>query len=183
MGVNFLNVKQNAPQGGGEIEGELGRVVGGEDEGVGEGGGRKGGGEEGLVVDVGGLVRVRGVVGVGHCEVGAMGLCSLASLWSCPGVEAWVGCLAVFPAKRMVRAQSSRNGGQVVGFGSHNFQAGVGGPSDMQLAHGPAIAVHAWLWELFRAVSCEVIAVFLKLWYLFLPVYGAGPWEQHDTDH
>lgn len=30
----------------------------------------------------------------------------------------------------------------------------------MQLAHCPAIAVHAWLWELFRAVSCEVIAVF-----------------------
>lgn len=69
VGVDFLDVKEDAGERGGEVEGGVGGVVGGEDEGVGEGGGGEGGIEEELVVDVGGvggfcLV----VVGGGHCR-------------------------------------------------------------------------------------------------------------------
>jgi len=55
VGVDFLDVEEHTGEGGGEVEGGIGRVVGAEDEGVGEGGGGEGGGEEELVVDVGGV--------------------------------------------------------------------------------------------------------------------------------
>ena len=64
MGVYFLSVEEHAREGRGEIEGCVGGVVGCEDEGVGELGGGEVGGEEGLIVDVG------GVFFSCHCEGG-----------------------------------------------------------------------------------------------------------------
>ena len=55
VGVNFLDVEEDAREWGGEIEGCVGGIVGRGDEGVGEGGGGEGWVEEGFVVDVGGL--------------------------------------------------------------------------------------------------------------------------------
>lgn len=68
VGVDFLDVEEDAGEGGGEVEGGVGGVVGGEDEGVGESGGGEGGIEEELVVDVGGVGGFCLVmVGGGHC--------------------------------------------------------------------------------------------------------------------
>lgn len=69
VGVYFLQVEEDAGERGGEVERGVGYIVGCCDESVCEGGGGEGGGEEGFVVDVGGL-------GVGHgvfvqFEVGA----------------------------------------------------------------------------------------------------------------
>lgn len=53
MGVDFLEVEEDAGEGGGEVERGVGGVVGAGYEGGGEGVGGEGGGEEGLVVYVG----------------------------------------------------------------------------------------------------------------------------------
>ena len=55
VGVDFLDVEEDTGERGGEVEGRVCRVVGCENEGVGEGGGGEGGIEEELVVDVGGV--------------------------------------------------------------------------------------------------------------------------------
>lgn len=53
VGVDFLEVEEDAGEGGGEVERGVGGVVGAGYEGGGEGVGGEGGGEEGLVVYVG----------------------------------------------------------------------------------------------------------------------------------
>lgn len=85
VGVDLLEVKEDAGERGGEVEGGVGGVVGCRDEGVGEGLGGEGRGEEGFVVDVGG-------VGGG---VSAVSSCSCSSFWgSCHGGWCWVLALS-----------------------------------------------------------------------------------------
>lgn len=62
VGVDFLEVEEDAGERGGEVDGGVGGVVGGGYECAGEGVGGEGGREEGLVVDVGDF----GGVGGGH---------------------------------------------------------------------------------------------------------------------
>lgn len=52
VGVDFLDVEEDAREGRGKVEGCVGRVVGLEDEGVGVGRWRKIWGQEGLCIEV-----------------------------------------------------------------------------------------------------------------------------------
>ncbi len=62
--VYFLGIKEDPGEGRREVERAVSRIVGSEDEGICEGGGGEGGGEEGFVVDVGGVLFLGG-----HLEV------------------------------------------------------------------------------------------------------------------
>ena len=77
VGVDFLDVEQDAGERGGEVEGRVGGVVGRCDEGIGEGDGGEGRVEEGFVVDVGGFA-------VGHDG----GMCGEMWVDGFPGVNA-----------------------------------------------------------------------------------------------
>lgn len=65
VGIDFLEVEEDAGEGGGKGEGCVGCIVGGLDEVVGKGVGGEGGREEGFVVDVGRLF-------VGLCWLGGL---------------------------------------------------------------------------------------------------------------
>ena len=75
MGVYFLGVEEDSREGCGEVERGVGGVVGTEDEGICELGGGEVWGEEGLVVNVGGVI-FGGVhfEGLGGCGILAIGL-------------------------------------------------------------------------------------------------------------